>query len=93
MADNILVQDWPARFLNEITSIDNGGRYKVMTSAQCQTIIDEVSGAQINPSSKTASEYRKLKRFQVLVLFAVQNWAFAVKNFSLKPKFHQHQWL
>ena len=65
MAENTAV-NWKTRFLRQVTSAKNGGRYKVMTSVQCQKIVYKVVETQNNPSSKSSNQYRKPKRFQML---------------------------
>lgn len=66
MAGQCQKKDWEALFYKEITSIDNGGRYKIITAKKYSEILAELSAALQTVGKKTQSQYRILKRFQIL---------------------------
>lgn len=76
--------DWKNRFLNEITNIDNGGRYKILTNEKYQKILNKLTEAQKNPLAKSSSLYRKLKRYQILKVAGVKKLIEKTENENFK---------
>lgn len=66
-----LETDWKAEFEKEHSKIENGGRYKVITKKEYEKILDEVIDAQ-KCSTKTISQYRKLRRYEILEVAGVK---------------------
>lgn len=64
--------DWKSRFFNEITSVENGGSYAIMTSEKYRRIIQDLTDAQKNPLSKTSTQYRQLKKYDLLEVAGVK---------------------
>lgn len=65
-------ESWKEVFYREITKIHNGGRYKVITQKQYEEIMEELSEARTNYNRKTSSQYRELKRFEVLQIAGIK---------------------